>query len=40
MWQPVVAKAEWEMADAPFPTQPWQWPVTIWAYKPEAANTV
>jgi hypothetical protein len=24
----------------PFPTQPWQRPVTIWAYKPEAANTV
>ena len=23
-----------------FPTQPWQRPVTIWAYKPEAANTV
>jgi len=22
------------------PTQPWQWPVTLWAYKPEAANTV
>jgi hypothetical protein len=22
------------------PTQPWQRPVTIWAYKPEAANTV
>jgi hypothetical protein len=22
------------------PTQPWQWPVTTWAYKPEAANTV
>jgi len=23
-----------------FPTQPWQRPVTIWAYKPEAANKV
>jgi hypothetical protein len=22
------------------PTQPWQRPVTIWAYKPDAANTV
>jgi hypothetical protein len=22
------------------PTQPWQRPVTIWVYKPEAANTV
>jgi hypothetical protein len=22
------------------PTQPWQRPVTIWAYKPGAANTV
>ena len=22
------------------PTQPWQRPVTVWAYKPEAANTV
>jgi hypothetical protein len=22
-----------------FPTQPWQRPVTTWAYKPEAANT-
>jgi hypothetical protein len=22
------------------PTQPWQRPVTLWAYKPEAANTV
>jgi len=22
------------------PTQPWQRPVAIWAYKPEAANTV
>jgi hypothetical protein len=21
------------------PTQPWQRPVTLWAYKPEAANT-
>ena len=25
---------------AAVPTQPWQRPVTIWAYKPEAANTV
>jgi hypothetical protein len=23
-----------------FATQPWQRPVTTWAYKPEAANTV
>jgi len=23
-----------------FPTQPWQRPVTIWAYNPEDANTV
>jgi len=23
-----------------FPTQPWQQPVTVWVYKPEAANTV
>ena len=30
--------AEWEID--PFPTQPWQRPVTTWAYKPEAANTV
>jgi len=22
------------------PTQPWQRPVTVWADKPEAANTV
>jgi len=27
MWWPVV------------PTQPWQWPVTTWVYKPEATNT-
>jgi len=33
-----VAKAEWE-EEVPL-TPPWQWPVTIWAYKPEAANTV
>jgi len=31
-----VTKAEWEM-DL-FPTQPWQRPVTTWAYKPEAAK--
>jgi hypothetical protein len=24
----------------PFPIQPWQRPVTIWVYKPEASNTV
>jgi len=24
----------------PFPTQPWQRPVTTWVYKPEAENTV
>jgi len=24
----------------PVSTQPWQRPVTIWVYKPEAANTV
>jgi len=24
----------------PVPTQPWQLPVTIWAYKPVAASTV
>ena len=24
----------------PFPTQPWQRPVTSWVYTPEAANTV
>jgi len=24
----------------PFPTQPWQRPVTTWVYKPEAVNTV
>jgi hypothetical protein len=24
----------------PFPTQPWQWPVVKWAYKPEAGNKV
>jgi hypothetical protein len=24
----------------PFPTQPWQRPVTTWVYKPEAADTV
>jgi len=24
----------------PFPTQPWQWPVTTWVYKPEAANKI
>ena len=39
MWRLAVAKAGWEMDDS-FPTQPWQRPVTIWAYKPEAANTV
>ena len=35
---PAVVKAEWEKMF--FPTQPWQRPVTTWAYKPEAANTV
>jgi hypothetical protein len=35
IWWPAVTKAEWAV-----PTQPWQRPVTIWAYKPEAANTV
>jgi hypothetical protein len=33
MWRLAVAKAEWKM-DHPFPTQPWQQPVTKWAYKP------
>jgi len=38
IWWPAVAKAEWEMD--PFPTHPWQRPITIWAYKSEAAYTV
>jgi len=38
MWWPAFVKSEWEMD--PFPTQPWQRPVTTCVYNPEAANTV
>jgi hypothetical protein len=34
---PAVAKAEWALD---VPTQPWQRLVTIWAYNPEAENTI
>jgi len=39
-WRVNMFRAAHRSSSLPFPTQPWQRPVTTWAYKPEAASTV